>query len=80
MEKPAAYFTSFDWIRVEGKGDVAMILCDRDRPDGMKTITGETVDIDGGLYAVLDVLSPASAASVKAGEHVRLLVTPKHRL
>ena len=46
-------FTSNDYQRVENHSDSVVVLCDEDRPEGLPTLVGKTVSIDGKLYDVV---------------------------
>jgi alkanesulfonate monooxygenase SsuD/methylene tetrahydromethanopterin reductase-like flavin-dependent oxidoreductase (luciferase family) len=46
-------FTSIDYQRVDDHSDRVVVLCDEDRPNGLPTLVGKTVSIDGKLYDVV---------------------------
>ena len=50
---PALRFSSIDFERVAGSSDRVVVLCDCDRPDGLPTLVGQRVDIDGAVYRVV---------------------------
>lgn len=66
-------FTSVDYQRIEGRGDRAVVLCDRDRPEGLGELIGQTVDVDGERYRVVRVERDA-LVGVRKGERVALWV------
>lgn len=67
------HFTSIDYQRIEGRGDRVVVLCDRDRPEGLGELVGQTVDVDGALYLV-DRVKPGTKSPVRKGERVVLWV------
>lgn len=69
-------FTSIDFERLPLRGDRAVVLCDRDRPEGLAFLIGRTVDIDGALYDVVQAEAPRLYGPLKRGEHVVLMVRP----
>ena len=69
-------FSSIDWQRVPLRGDRAIVLCDKDRPDGLAFVIGSTVNIDGELYDVRRAEHRDLAGPLVKGEHIVLWVSP----
>jgi hypothetical protein len=67
-------FKSIDWVRVPGRGDFAVVLCDQDRPDGIAFLIGKTVDIDGAHYVVRSIEAPHLTLSLRKNEQFALWV------
>jgi hypothetical protein len=69
-------FTSIDWVRVPGRGNCAVVLCDQDRPQGIAVLIGTTVDIDGALYDVISIEAPYLSGPKRKSEQFAAWVRP----
>ena len=70
------YFASIDWQRVPLRGDRAVVLSDRNRPEGLAFVVGATVNIDGALYDVRAAEHRHLAGPLVKGEQIVLWVAP----
>jgi hypothetical protein len=65
--------SSLDYQHVDGNGDQVIVVWDRDRPEGVADLVGQTVDIDGVPYSVLEVENPSRP--IRLGETIVFWVT-----
>ena len=68
-------FKSLGWTTINGRGDVAIVACDRERPREDCGLVGEAVKIDGYTYVVKGVERRLPASPIRRGEIIGLLVS-----
>jgi hypothetical protein len=73
-DEPMVNFLSEDWVRVSGRGWMAIVRCDIDRPRDKTGLEGQTVNIDGKEYVVRAVDRHLIIPPIKAGDRIGLLV------
>ena len=67
-------FKSLDWYHVTGRGWIALVECDQERPRDKTGLVGLDVDIDGETYRCTGVERHMPATPISRGERIGLLI------
>jgi hypothetical protein len=69
-------FKSLDWYTIPGRGRVAAVECDIERPRDQPGLLGKLVIIDGETFVCIGVERRLPAGPIQPGEKIGLLVRP----
>lgn len=75
MDEP--HFKVLEWFRIKGRGWLALVECDRERPRDGSDLKGSIVQIDGERFVVVGIDRDMPAYPIRQGERIGLLVSPK---
>lgn len=70
-------FTSHGWWRSKGRGWVAVVQCDKERPRDNSGLENTMISIDGEVFKCLSIECHKPPYPIQSGEKIGLLVSEK---